>query len=128
MRDLGIDSVITRLQDGYATELNENASNLSSGEKQLISFGRALLKNPAILVFDEATSNIDPEIENKIKKAMNALIEGRTALIIAHRLSTIQNADKIMVLKYGHLIELGNHSELIDFGGFYSELNTLQVS
>jgi ATP-binding cassette subfamily B multidrug efflux pump len=127
MQALSIDSVINRLKDGYDTELNENVSNLSSGEKQLISFGRALLKNPAILVFDEATSNIDPEMENKIKMAMNALIEGRTALIIAHRLSTIQNADKIMVLKQGHLIELGNHSELVDFGGFYSELNTLQV-
>ncbi len=128
MKQLGIDSVISRLHDGYNTEIKENASNLSSGERQLISFGRALLKNPSILIFDEATSNIDPEMENKIKLAMNTLIAGRTALIIAHRLSTIQNADKIMVLKHGKLIELGNHNELIDFGGFYSQLNTLQVS
>ena len=87
----------------------------------------SLLKNPPILVFDEATSNIDPQMESKIKLAMKALIQGRTALIIAHRLSTIQNADKIMVVKHGYMIELGNHQELIDDGGFYSELNTLQV-
>lgn len=128
MKDLGIDSVIAKLQNGYDTELNDNASNLSAGEKQLISFGRALLKNPSILIFDEATSNIDPEIENNIKQAMNKLIKGRTALIIAHRLSTIQSADKIMVLKNGHLIEIGNHNELIKTGGFYSQLNMLQVS
>ncbi|MBC7476252.1 MAG: ABC transporter ATP-binding protein [Candidatus Sericytochromatia bacterium] len=127
MEDLGINPVISKLQKGYQTELNDNASNLSSGEKQLISFGRALLKNPYILVFDEATSNIDPEIENNIKLAMNNLVKGRTALIIAHRLSTIQSADKIMVLKDGHLIEIGNHQELIKFGGFYSQLNMLQV-
>lgn len=127
MSYLGIEQIINKLPNGYETEINDNASNLSSGEKQLISFGRALLKNPQILIFDEATSNIDPEIEQNIKEAMNKLIKGRTALIIAHRLSTIQSADKILVLKKGHLIEEGNHKELINIGGFYSQLNALQV-
>lgn len=127
MAQIGIENVISRLPEGYDTQLKENASNLSSGEKQLISFGRALLKNPSILIFDEATSNIDPEMENRIKIAMSTLIEGRTGLIIAHRLSTIRNADKIMVLRYGNLVEIGTHGELIDFGGFYSQLNTLQA-
>ncbi len=126
MNDLGIENVIQRLPEGYQTEINDNASNLSSGEKQLISFGRALLKDPSILVFDEATSNIDPEIEQNIKKSMNKLIKGRTALIIAHRLSTIQSADKILVLQKGNLIEEGSHKQLIGAGGFYSQLNALQ--
>jgi ATP-binding cassette subfamily B multidrug efflux pump len=127
MSYLGIDQIINKLQNGYNTEINDNATNLSAGEKQLISFGRALLKNPQILIFDEATSNIDPEIEQNIKDSMNKLVKGRTALIIAHRLSTIQSADKILVLQKGHLIEEGNHKELINIGGFYSQLNTLQL-
>lgn len=126
MKDLGIHQSINKLPQGYATELRENGANLSAGEKQIISFGRALLKNPPILIFDEATSNIDPEMENNIKVAMNKLISGRTSLIIAHRLSTIQNADRIIVLKYGKLIETGSHKELMKTGGFYAELNKLQ--
>lgn len=128
MKDIDLDSIILKMQDGYNTELQENASNLSSGEMQLISFGRALLKNPSLLVLDEATSNIDPDTEKKIKKAMQTLLKGRTALIVAHRFSTIQNLDKILVLRHGKVIEQGNHKELITKGGFYSELNTLQVN
>lgn len=127
MRYLGIEQIINKLPKGYNTEINDNATNLSSGEKQLISFGRALLKNPQILIFDEATSNIDPDIEQNIKDSMNKLVKGRTALIIAHRLSTIQSSDNILVLQKGKLIEEGNHKELINIGGFYSQLNTLQV-
>lgn len=127
MKYLGIEQIINKLPEGYNTEINDNATNLSAGEKQLISFGRALLKNPQILIFDEATSNIDPEIEQNIKDSMNKLVKGRTALIIAHRLSTIQSSDNILVLQKGTLIEEGNHKELINIGGFYSQLNTLQV-
>lgn len=127
MNYLGIEQIINKLPNGYDTEINDNATNLSAGEKQLISFGRALLKNPQILIFDEATSNIDPEIEQNIKDSMNKLVKGRTALIIAHRLSTIQSSDRIIVLQKGNLIEQGNHKELINFGGFYSQLNALQI-
>ncbi|MFN4149878.1 MAG: ABC transporter ATP-binding protein, partial [Candidatus Sericytochromatia bacterium] len=126
LEELGINSIIKKFPQGYDTELRENGSNLSAGEKQIISFGRALLKDPAILIFDEATSNIDPEIENRIKNAMNNLMTGKTAIIIAHRLSTIQQADNILVLKKGELIESGSHSELMIEKGFYSNLNKLQ--
>ncbi|MFN8671405.1 MAG: ABC transporter ATP-binding protein [Candidatus Sericytochromatia bacterium] len=122
MTYLGINDSIMKLENKYDTEIKENGSNISSGEKQLISFGRALLKNPSLLIFDEATSNIDPEIENNIKNAMNNLMKGRTSIVIAHRLSTIRNADKILVLKNGELLELGNHQELIDKKGFYQNL------
>lgn len=124
--DIGISNIIKKFPQGYDTELKENGTNLSAGEKQIISFGRALLKDPAILIFDEATSNIDPEIENNIKNAMNKIMIGKTAIIIAHRLSTIQQADNILVLKKGELIESGNHNKLIFENGFYSNLNKLQ--
>ncbi|MEK7433052.1 MAG: ABC transporter ATP-binding protein [Cyanobacteriota bacterium] len=127
MTYLGIDSSISKLSDGYNTEIKENGNNISAGEKQLISFGRALLKNPNLLVFDEATSNIDPEIEGNIKTAMNKLMNGRTAIIIAHRLSTIETSDKILVLKHGKLIEEGNHKELLAKNGFYANLNKVNV-
>lgn len=127
MKQLGIDNLLKKLPSGYQTNIQENATNLSAGEKQLLSFGRAFLKNPSVLILDEATSNIDPETERKIQYAMNVLLKGRTALIIAHRLLTIHHADRILVLKNGVLIEQGNHQELILLGGFYADLNALQA-
>jgi len=127
MQRLEMDSKISKMQDGYNTELIENAQNLSSGEIQLINFGRALIKNPSILIFDEATSNIDPITEKKIQITLNTLLEGRTALIVSHRFTTIKDVDKILVLRHGKVSEIGTHSELVSSGGFYSELSILQV-
>lgn len=127
MEEIGVNKSILSLKNGYETEIKENGNNLSAGEKQLISFGRALLKNPQLLIFDEATSNIDPEIEKNIQYAMNNLMKGRTSLIIAHRLSTIRNSDKILVLKHGEIIEAGNHEELMKVAGFYANLNRALV-
>ena len=120
MKLLGIHDIISHLPQQYETELLENATNLSAGERQLLSFGRAFLKNPSILLLDEATSNIDPQTERKIKEAMQTLLKRRTALIIAHRLSTIQYSDQILVLKFGQLIEVGTHQELLELQVFYS--------
>lgn len=127
MEDIGVHNPIMNLKNGYETEIKENGNNISAGEKQLISFGRALLKKPQLLIFDEATSNIDPEIEKNIQYSMNNLMKGRTSLIIAHRLSTIRNSDKILVLKHGEVIESGTHDELIKLDGFYANLNKALV-
>lgn len=126
LKEMGLDTVVQRLPQGYQTHLLENASNLSSGEKQLLSFGRALLRKPALLVLDEATSHIDPQTERQMQTALNTLLDKRTALIIAHRLSTIQSADRILVLQYGQLVESGNHTELLAQNGVYAGLNSLQ--
>ena len=103
-------------------ELNEDASNISQGQKQLLTIARAILADKPILILDEATSSVDTRTEVLIQKAMNKLMEGRTTFVIAHRLSTIRNADKILVLKDGDIIEQGNHDELLEQKGFYSEL------
>jgi ATP-binding cassette subfamily B protein len=124
MQEMGL--AIDKLPQGFETELQENANNFSSGEKQLLSFGRALLRNPSLLILDEATSHIDPKTERRIQTAMNTLLQGRTALIIAHRLSTIRHADRILVLRYGEIVELGSHQELLAHPGFYAELYALQ--
>lgn len=113
---------ILKLPEEYDTILEENASNISEGQKQLLTIARALLKNPKILILDEATSSIDTRTERLIQKAMDKLVEGRTSFIIAHRLSTIINADIILVLKDGEIIESGSHHELLDQGGFYKDL------
>ncbi|MGE3727398.1 MAG: ABC transporter ATP-binding protein [Candidatus Sericytochromatia bacterium] len=126
LAEIGLDPVVQRLPEGYQTHLLENASNLSSGEKQLLSFGRALLRKPALLILDEATSHIDPQTERQMQNALHTLLEGRTALMIAHRLSTIQSADRILVLHYGTLVESGNHQELLAQDGVYAGLNALQ--
>ena len=96
------------------------------GQRQLISFIRALLYNPAILILDEATSSIDTESERLIEKAIDTLIQGRTSIVIAHRLSTIRKADKIIVLDKGQIKEMGSHFELLQLGGFYATLNEMQ--
>ena len=103
-------------------ELNEDASNISQGQKQLLTIARAILADKPILILDEATSSVDTRTEVLIQKAMNKLMEDRTTFVIAHRLSTIRNADKILVLKDGDIIEQGNHDELLEQKGFYSEL------
>ena len=116
------DSFIRRLPEGYGTVLSEDGSDLSVGQKQLLCISRVMLALPPILILDEATSSIDTRTELKIQEAFHKLMKGRTSFIVAHRLSTIMDADKIIVMKDGHIIELGTHEELLAKGGFYSEL------
>ena len=119
---------IKTLPGGYNMELNEDASNISQGQRQLLTIARAILANKPILILDEATSSVDTRTEVLIQKAMNKLMEGRTTFVIAHRLSTIKNADKILVLKDGDIIEQGTHNELLEQKGFYSELYQSQFN
>ncbi|MFC7321401.1 ABC transporter ATP-binding protein [Halobacillus campisalis] len=119
---VGADEFIQRLNSGYETEVEERGSILSAGERQLLSFARALLADPRILILDEATASIDTETEMKIQEALGLLLEGRTAIIIAHRLSTIREADTIYVLENGRILEYGSHSELMEKKGEYFEL------
>jgi ATP-binding cassette subfamily B protein len=116
------DSFIKRLPRGYETELGERAENLSQGQRQLLSIARALLVNPSILVLDEATSSVDTRTEIQIQEALHRLMEGRTSFVIAHRLSTTRNADKMLVIRDGEIIERGTHDELIKKKGFYYNL------
>ena len=107
-------------------ELNEDASNVSQGQKQLLTIARAILADNRILILDEATSSVDTRTEIRIQKALDNLMRGRTSFVIAHRLSTIKNADIILVMKDGDIIEQGNHEELIKKNGFYAELYNSQ--
>ncbi len=122
------DHFIRTLPEGYDTILNEEASNISSGQKQLITIARAFLADPAILILDEATSNVDTRTELIIQKAMAALMKGRTNFIIAHRLSTIRDADTILVMNEGSIVEQGNHHQLLDADGFYADLYNSQFA
>ncbi|WP_413163416.1 ABC transporter ATP-binding protein [Capilliphycus salinus ALCB114379] len=122
-----IASFIEKLPQGYDTELRERGTNLSSGQKQLLAFARVAIRNPKILVLDEATANLDVITEALIQEALERLLEERTAIIIAHRLSTIKNVDKILVLKGGELVEFGSHEELIERQGVYARLYKLQM-
>lgn len=117
---------ITTLPDGYSMELNEDASNVSQGQKQLLTIARAILADNKIMILDEATSSVDTRTEVRIQKAMDNLMKGRTSFIIAHRLSTIKNADLILVMKDGDIIEQGNHEELLAANGFYADLYNSQ--
>lgn len=119
---------VQTLPGGYQMELNEEASNVSQGQKQLLTIARAILADPKILILDEATSSVDTRTELQIQKAMDTLMKGRTSFIIAHRLSTIRDADCILVMKDGDIIEQGNHEELLAKGGFYAELYKSQFS
>ncbi|HPU35788.1 MAG TPA: ABC transporter ATP-binding protein [Bacillota bacterium] len=116
------DHFIRALPDGYDTVLNEDASNISQGQKQLLTIARAILADPAILILDEATSSVDTRTEAAIQKAMANLMKGRTSFVIAHRLSTIRDADLILVMDKGRIVEKGKHHELLARGGFYAEL------
>ncbi|WP_339157888.1 ABC transporter ATP-binding protein [Paenibacillus sp. FSL W8-0186] len=122
------DHFIRTLPDGYDTILNEEASNISQGQKQLLTIARAVLADPAILILDEATSSVDTRTEIYIQKAMNELMKGRTSFVIAHRLSTIKDADLILVMNHGSVIEQGTHEELLAQGGFYADLYNSQFS
>ncbi len=117
---------ISTLPGGYSMELNEDASNVSQGQKQLLTIARAILADNPILILDEATSSVDTRTEGRIQKAMNNLMRGRTSFVIAHRLSTIKDADVILVMKDGDIIEQGNHQELLEKNGFYAELYNSQ--
>ncbi|WP_153462465.1 ABC transporter ATP-binding protein [Sediminibacillus terrae] len=119
---VGADEFISRLADGYQTEVEERGNILSAGERQLLSFARALLADPRILILDEATASIDTETEMKIQQALRKLLKGRTAIMIAHRLSTIREADQIIVLQHGKILEKGNHQELMQRRGEYFDL------
>lgn len=123
-----IDHFVRTLPQGYDTVLNEEASNISQGQKQLLTIARTIISEPKILIFDEATSSVDTRTELSIKRAMDHLMEGRTSFIIAHRLSTIRDADMILVMKDGDIVETGRHEELLAKGGFYSELYKSQFA
>ncbi|UUZ79705.1 ATP-binding cassette domain-containing protein [Paenibacillus sp. P26] len=120
------DHFIRTLPDGYNTVLNEEASNISQGQKQSLTIARAILANPAILILDEATSSVDTRTEIHVQHAMNELMKGRTSFVIAHRLSTIRSADLILVMNHGRVIEKGKHEELLAKGGFYADLYNSQ--
>ena len=119
---LGTHDIIMRLQEGYATKVGERGSNLSAGERQLITFTRAMAANPRILILDEATSAVDPHTEGLIQSALEKLFEKRTSFVIGHRLSTVRHAHQILVLSHGRIVERGNHQELLAHGGTYEKL------
>ncbi|RPA58900.1 ABC transporter ATP-binding protein [Aerococcus agrisoli] len=121
-----VDDFVRKLPDGYDTVINQDGSNLSQGQRQLLTIARAFMSDPEILILDEATSSIDTRTEKLIQKAMSQLLEGRTSFVVAHRLSTIQDADNIIVLNHGDVIETGNHFELLDQKGFYYNLYNSQ--
>jgi ATP-binding cassette subfamily B protein len=127
-RRVGVEPYIERLAGGYDQMLGERGSNLSAGERQLLSFARALAGDPDILLLDEATSAVDSEIEAQIERALEALMAGRTSLVVAHRLSTIRNADHILVLHHGEMREAGTHDELLALDGLYARLYRLQFA
>jgi len=120
------DRFIDRLPDKYATEVSEKGANFSRGERQLLSFARALASDPEVLLLDEATSSVDPETERTIQNSLKKLMSGRTSIIVAHRLSTILDVDQILVIRQGQVIERGTHSKLLLDNGYYSKLFHLQ--
>jgi ABC-type multidrug transport system fused ATPase/permease subunit len=119
---VGAHDFVQRLPEGYDTELGERGVRLSIGQRQLVAFARALLADPRILILDEATSSVDIGTERRIERALRRLLAGRTAFIIAHRLSTIRDADRIVVLEHGRVVEQGSHAELMARRGLYTEL------
>ena len=119
------DHFIRQIPEGYESELNEDADNISHGQKQLLTIARTILSNKQILILDEATSSVDTRTEKIIQEAMDKLMKDRTSFIIAHRLSTVRNADKILVIEDGHIIEQGSHEELLEQKGYY--YNTLNA-
>ena len=124
--ELGLEPLLQRLPDGLATELRERGGNLSSGERQLLSVARVAIRDPSVLVMDEATAFMDPSTEATLQRDLSRLLQQRTAIVIAHRLATVEAADRILVLRKGQLIEQGSHSELRLAGGVYAQLADLQ--
>lgn len=122
------DAFIRELPDGYQTVLDESASNISQGQRQLLTIARAFLADPEILILDEATSSVDTRTEVLIQEAMNALQQERTSFVVAHRLSTIRKADQIVVVNHGKIIETGNHESLMNKKGFYAALYNSQFA
>ena len=122
------DDFISRMPNGYDTEINERGDMLSAGQRQLLSFARTLLSDPKILILDEATSSVDTRTEILIQKGMDNLIKGRTSFVIAHRLSTIRNADLILCMDHGDIVEVGSHEELLEKNGFYANLYNSQFA
>jgi len=123
---VGAHDFIMKLPGGYEYVLQEGSSNISIGQRQLISFARALMANPRLLILDEATSSIDPYTELAIQNALRKLLENRSAVIIAHRLSTIRLCDRIIVIDQGRIVEEGTHAELMKLGGLYSSFHRMQ--
>jgi len=126
IRAVSAEEVIAHLEKGLDTDVGEGGDLLSTGEKQLISFARAVLADPKILILDEATASVDTMTEAKIQAAMESVTAGRTSLMIAHRLSTVRNADMILVVRGGKIVEQGTHKELLAQKGYYHELYTRQ--
>jgi ATP-binding cassette subfamily B protein len=124
---VGADRVVRRLPHGYAQQLGERGASISVGERQLLSFARAIASDPALLILDEATSAVDSEIEAEIQSALSVLMQGRTTIAVAHRLSTIVDADEILVLHHGQVRERGTHRELLAKRGLYERLYRLQA-
>ncbi|MDD4052973.1 MAG: ATP-binding cassette domain-containing protein, partial [candidate division Zixibacteria bacterium] len=127
-RTVSADRFIEKMAKQYETELSERGANLSRGERQLLSFARALVFDPQVLILDEATSSVDPETERLIQEGMTTLMKGRTSIIIAHRLATILNVDHILVIREGEIVERGTHQELVAQNGYYTKLCKLQFS
>lgn len=123
-----VDEFVRKLPDGYDTVLNEDASNISQGQRQLVTIARAFVANPEILILDEATSSVDTRTEVQIQHAMSLLLKDRTSFVVAHRLSTIQNADNIIVMNHGSIVETGTHEGLLKKGGFYADLYNSQFT
>jgi ATP-binding cassette subfamily B protein len=123
---VGADPFIEKLEGGYQFEVGEGGARLSAGERQLVSFARALLKDPSVLVMDEATSHIDTQTEHHLQKGLARILEDRTCVVIAHRLSTIENADRILVVHEGRIVEEGNHAQLLALKGRYAKLHSHQ--
>jgi ATP-binding cassette subfamily B protein len=122
------DGFVRTLPDGYATRIDDEVSNLSAGQRQLLTIARAFIADPPILILDEATSSVDTRTEVLIQQAMASLRKGRTSFVIAHRLSTIRNADSIIVMDHGRIVEQGDHEELLARGGFYHDLYRSQFT